>query len=58
MVMTSGGPASSTEVASLYIYMQSFSMLKAGYGSTLSVVLFLILAAFAMIQLKLISKRD
>ncbi len=58
MVMTSGGPASSTEVASLYIYMQSFSMLKAGYGSTLSVVLFLILAAFAMVQLKLISKRD
>ena len=58
MVMTSGGPASSTEVASLYIYTQSFNLLKAGYGSTLSVVLLLILAAFAMLQLKFLGKRD
>lgn len=58
MVMTSGGPASSTEVASLYIYTQSFNLLKAGYGSTLSVVLLLTLAVFAMIQLKFLGKRD
>lgn len=58
MVMTSGGPASSTEVAALYIYNQSFNLLKAGYASALSVVLFAVLAVFAILQLKLISRKD
>lgn len=58
MVMTSGGPAGSTEVASLYIYNQSFNLMKAGYASALSVVLFIVLAVFALLQLKLIGKKD
>ena len=52
MVMTGGGPAKSTEVASLYIYKQSFEMMKAGYGAGLSVVMFLILTVLAVIMLK------
>ena len=48
MVMTGGGPAKSTEVASLYIYKQSFEMMKAGYGAGLSVVMFLILTVLAV----------
>ena len=56
MVMTGGGPAKSTEVASLYIYKQSFEMMKAGYGAGLSVVMFLILTVLAVIMLKINGK--
>ena len=58
MVMTGGGPAKSTEVAALYIYNQSFNLMKAGYASALSVVLFVVMAVFAVIQLKLINRKD
>lgn len=58
MVMTGGGPAETTEVAALYIYNQSFNLMKAGYASALSVVLFFVLAVFAVIQLKLINRKD
>lgn len=53
MVMTGGGPAKSTEVASLYIYKQSFEMMKAGYGAGLSVFMFLIMTVLAVIMLKM-----
>lgn len=52
MVMTKGGPAKATEVSVLYIYNQSFGMLNMGYGSAMSFVLFLIIFAVSMIQLK------
>lgn len=58
MVMTGGGPAKSTEVASLYIYKQSFEMMKAGYGAGLSVVMFLILTVLAVIMLKKMERRN
>lgn len=58
MVMTGGGPAETTEVAALYIYNQSFNLMKAGYASALSVVLFFVLVVFAVIQLKLINRKD
>ena len=58
MVMTGGGPAETTEVAALYIYNQSFNLMRAGYASALSVVLFFVLAVFAVIQLKLINRKD
>ena len=58
MVMTGGGPAKSTEVASLYIYKQSFEMMKAGYGAGLSVFMFLIMTGLAVTILKLNSKED
>jgi len=34
-IMTQGGPGRATEVVSLYAYLQSFSYIKWGYGSTL-----------------------
>lgn len=58
MVMTGGGPAESTEVAALYIYDQSFQLMKAGYASALSVVLFFALAVFAVVLLKLFNRKD
>lgn len=58
MVMTKGGPADATEVASIYIYTQSFEMMRAGYGSTLSVVMFLIMSVLAVLMLKMNGKEN
>lgn len=58
MVMTRGGPSSATEVGVLYIYRQSFDFLKMGYGSALSVILFLILLLFSLLQFKLTSAKQ
>ncbi len=58
MVMTSGGPAGSTEVASLYIYNQSFNLMRAGYASALSVILFIVMAIFAVLQLNVFGKKE
>lgn len=53
MVMTKGGPAKATEVGALYIYDRSFNMMEMGYGSALSVFMFLVLLVFSFIQIKL-----
>jgi multiple sugar transport system permease protein len=52
LVMTSGGPAGATEVGVLYIYKRSFERLEMGYGSALSVVMFVILLAISLVQLR------
>ena len=56
MVMTKGGPAKATEVGALYIYDRSFNMMEMGYGSALSVFLFLCLLVFSFVQLRITSK--
>jgi ABC-type sugar transport system permease subunit len=53
LVMTNGGPARSTMVLVLYIYNNAFSYLKMGYASAISVVLFVIILFFTVIQLVL-----
>lgn len=53
MVMTKGGPAKATEVGALYIYDRSFNMMEMGYGSALSVFMFLVLLVFSFVQMKL-----
>lgn len=52
LVMTRGGPADSTQVGVLYIYKRSFDQLQMGYGSALSVVMFVILLVISLIQLR------
>jgi ABC-type sugar transport system permease subunit len=56
IVMTKGGPADSTQVAALYIFNQSFTYFKMGYGAALSVVLFIILMFVSITQLSVLSK--
>lgn len=56
MVMTRGGPAKATEVGVLYIFDRSFNMLEMGYGSTLSIFLFVLLFIFSYIQSKAASE--
>ncbi|GAH47418.1 unnamed protein product, partial [marine sediment metagenome] len=52
-VMTQGGPINSTNVAVLYIYKSAFEYLKLGYGSSLAVVLFLLIFSITGLQLKI-----
>ncbi|PPA69147.1 carbohydrate ABC transporter permease [Jeotgalibacillus proteolyticus] len=40
-VMTSGGPGHSTEVLAMYMFDQTFSSTRFGYGSTLSIFIFI-----------------
>lgn len=58
MVMTRGGPANATQVGMLYIYKESFDLLKMGYASALSVVMFLILLVFSVVQMRFMLKED
>lgn len=52
-VMTEGGPSRSTEVLSLLIYKEAFVFTKFGYSAAISVVFFLTLLIFSVIQLRM-----
>jgi multiple sugar transport system permease protein len=52
-VITKGGPARSTEVLSLLIFREAFEFSKFGYSSAVSVLFFLTLLVFSVIQLRL-----
>ncbi len=49
-VLTQGGPGISTTVLVYYLVQQSFSFHQFGYGSTLAIVLFLIVLVLTVIQ--------
>ncbi len=50
-VLTAGGPANTTETLSIYAYKVLFQTLQFGYGSTLSMVVFLCTGAITMLYL-------
>jgi multiple sugar transport system permease protein len=52
-VLTQGGPGMSTTVLVYYLYQQAFQFRHFGYGATLSVLLFLIVAALTLLQWRL-----
>jgi multiple sugar transport system permease protein len=49
-VLTQGGPGTSTTVLVYYLYQQAFQFHHFGYGATLSVLLFLIVALLTVVQ--------
>jgi multiple sugar transport system permease protein len=49
-VLTQGGPGLSTTVLVYYLYQQAFQFHKFGYGATLSILLFVIVAILTVIQ--------
>lgn len=49
-VLTQGGPGMSTTVLVYYLYQQSFEFHKFGYGATLSILLFVIVAVLTFLQ--------
>ena len=57
-VMTEGGPANSTMVMALHIYVRSFKFYKFGYASALSYVLLTLVTILAAIQMRLMSRAD
>jgi multiple sugar transport system permease protein len=52
-VMTGGGPNNATLFYVLYLYQNAFQFLKMGYASALAWVLFLIILAFTLVQMRL-----
>jgi len=52
-VMTDGGPGDSTRTIVYYIYDTGFRFFRFGYASTLSMVLFLILVALTLLQVRM-----
>ena len=55
-VMTGGGPGTSTEPLALYTYSSLFQNLRFGYGSALSVVVFLISFILAVLYIRLLGR--
>lgn len=55
-VLTGGGPANTTETLSIYAYKILFQTLQFGYGSTLSVVVFLCLGCFSLVYIRFLRK--
>ncbi|GLJ61481.1 sugar ABC transporter permease [Microbacterium barkeri] len=53
-VTTQGGPVNASRVLQFYIWQKAFSEQEFGYGSAIAVVLFLILAIVAFIQMKVL----
>jgi multiple sugar transport system permease protein len=53
-VTTRGGPGNATRVLQFYIYQKGFTQGEFGYASALAVILFIILAAVALFQLKVL----
>jgi multiple sugar transport system permease protein len=53
-VLTNGGPGKSTETVVLYTYNTFFTVLNFGYGSTLAVVIFLIVMFVSFIFIKVL----
>ena len=51
--ITQGGPSRSTEILALLIYKEAFEFSKFGYSSAVSVLFFMTLLVFSIIQLRL-----
>ena len=57
-VMTNGGPIFHTESIVQYLYAQGFVNFSLGYASAISWVLFLLIMAVSLVQLRLLRYRD
>lgn len=52
-VTTKGGPIHATTVVVYYLYIQAFQFFHAGYAAAIAVVLFVVIAAITLLQLRL-----
>jgi multiple sugar transport system permease protein len=57
-IITRGGPGNATRVLSMLIYETGFSYLKMGRAAAISVVLFAIMLAFTILQMRLFQGSD
>jgi raffinose/stachyose/melibiose transport system permease protein len=56
--LTNGGPGRSSEIFAMTIYNESFTNKRAGYGSALGIILFLIIVVLTMIQIFGLRRRE
>jgi multiple sugar transport system permease protein len=56
-IMTQGGPERSTLVLMMYIYETSFNNYRLGYGAAMSWLLFVLIAAFSVLQFRLMREK-
>ena len=57
-IMTSGGPNFSTIPSLEYIYDQSFTNLRIGYGSAVSMLLFFVILAVSFVWLAIVRRQE
>lgn len=57
-VTTQGGPADATRVLVYYIYQNAFSFFRMGYATAMSMVLFVILVVFTLLQMRLLRANE
>lgn len=57
-VMTGGGPGNATELIGTYIYNRGFTGSRFGYGTAVSLVLFIFIVAVSFIQVKVLRRRE
>ncbi|NLK27347.1 MAG: sugar ABC transporter permease [Clostridiales bacterium] len=57
-VMTKGGPAHATELMATYMYNKTFEVYKYGYGSAVSLIIFILSLSLILISRKVMSKRE
>jgi len=57
-IMTKGGPVNASEVMSTYMYRFGFVRFYLGYGSAVSIVMFLICLIFSLAYQRLTPQRD
>ncbi|WP_238540592.1 carbohydrate ABC transporter permease [Paenibacillus mucilaginosus] len=57
-VMTDGGPGFATETLTYIVYKVGFGELRQGYGTALSLVLFLLILIVSLLQIRILRKRE
>ncbi|WP_379134225.1 carbohydrate ABC transporter permease [Paenibacillus sp. sgz500958] len=57
-VLTGGGPNGSTETAVYYIYKMAFQQMQMGYGTAAAFILFAIVLAISLVQMRLFRNDD
>ena len=58
LILTSGGPGTSTYVPALRMYMQAFEYNHFGYGAAIGLVLFLVILLVTLINMKVIRSEE
>ncbi|GIK37165.1 MAG: sugar ABC transporter permease [Anaerolineae bacterium] len=57
-VLTRGGPSDATNVIALHIYSTSFTSLRLGYAAAMSLVMFAVIIAFTLVQMRLVRAEE
>lgn len=57
-VLTGGGPGFSSQTMALMVYFYAFKYMQNGYAMALAIILTIVTMAFAVIQLKLLRRRE